>query len=70
MNKPGQETTHFGYRDVPVTEKTRLVRGVFDSVDAVAGLWGSDAVFEPSMPAEQRDALYRGWQDAVGRVRS
>ncbi len=32
MNKPGQETTHFGYRDVPVTEKTRLVRGVFDSV--------------------------------------
>jgi demethylmenaquinone methyltransferase/2-methoxy-6-polyprenyl-1,4-benzoquinol methylase len=28
--KPG--TTHFGYRDVAVEEKERLVRGVFDSV--------------------------------------
>jgi demethylmenaquinone methyltransferase / 2-methoxy-6-polyprenyl-1,4-benzoquinol methylase len=26
------ETTHFGYRDVPVSEKAGLVRGVFDSV--------------------------------------
>ncbi|MGD9021187.1 MAG: bifunctional demethylmenaquinone methyltransferase/2-methoxy-6-polyprenyl-1,4-benzoquinol methylase UbiE [Lysobacterales bacterium] len=26
------ETTHFGYRDVAVEEKERLVRGVFDSV--------------------------------------
>lgn len=32
MSKPGQETTHFGFRDVPVTEKATLVRGVFDSV--------------------------------------
>ena len=31
--KSGQgETTHFGYRDVPVKDKTRLVRGVFESV--------------------------------------
>jgi len=28
----GRDTTHFGYRDVPVAEKTGLVRGVFDSV--------------------------------------
>ena len=26
------ETTHFGFRDVAVEEKTGLVRGVFDSV--------------------------------------
>jgi demethylmenaquinone methyltransferase/2-methoxy-6-polyprenyl-1,4-benzoquinol methylase len=32
MNKSTEETTHFGYRDVPVTEKAALVRGVFDSV--------------------------------------
>mgnify|MGYP006280881457 FL=1 len=32
MNKPSQETTHFGYREVPVGDKERLVRGVFDSV--------------------------------------
>lgn len=27
-----QKTTHFGYREVPVGEKSSLVRGVFDSV--------------------------------------
>ena len=27
-----QDSTHFGYREVPVTEKTRLVGEVFDSV--------------------------------------
>lgn len=32
MNKPTQDTTHFGYREVPVGEKSELVRGVFDSV--------------------------------------
>jgi len=32
-DKPGNtDTTHFGYRDVAVEEKERLVRGVFDSV--------------------------------------
>ncbi|MCP4044739.1 MAG: bifunctional demethylmenaquinone methyltransferase/2-methoxy-6-polyprenyl-1,4-benzoquinol methylase UbiE [Gammaproteobacteria bacterium] len=32
-NKPRQgSTTHFGYRDVAVKDKTGLVRGVFDSV--------------------------------------
>ncbi len=30
-DKPA-ETTHFGYKDVPVDEKADLVRGVFDSV--------------------------------------
>lgn len=32
MDKPGDQTTHFGYREVPVAEKTGLVRAVFDSV--------------------------------------
>jgi len=32
MNEANQKTTHFGYRDVPVADKTRLVRGVFESV--------------------------------------
>ncbi|WP_334133086.1 class I SAM-dependent methyltransferase, partial [Silanimonas lenta] len=30
-NRP-EGTTHFGFRDVPVAEKARLVRGVFTSV--------------------------------------
>ena len=29
-----------------------------------------DRRFRPRMTPEARDALYRGWQDAVGRVRS
>ncbi len=34
MNKPDApvETTHFGYKDVPVEDKAEHVRGVFDSV--------------------------------------
>ena len=46
-----------------------LQSGVFASTDAIAELWASDRVFEPQMPDDQRDALYRGWQDAVARVR-
>ena len=32
MNKPDDNTTHFGFRDVETGEKAGLVRGVFDSV--------------------------------------
>jgi demethylmenaquinone methyltransferase/2-methoxy-6-polyprenyl-1,4-benzoquinol methylase len=32
MDKTSQETTHFGYREVPIKDKTSLVRGVFESV--------------------------------------
>lgn len=32
MDKTSQETTHFGYQEVPVKDKTKLVRGVFESV--------------------------------------
>jgi demethylmenaquinone methyltransferase / 2-methoxy-6-polyprenyl-1,4-benzoquinol methylase len=32
MKQESQETTHFGYREVPVQEKTRLVHQVFESV--------------------------------------
>ena len=46
-----------------------LGSGVFASTDAIADLWASDRVFEPQMPDDKRDALYRGWQDAVARVR-
>ena len=32
MSQKSQKTTHFGYREVPVQEKSRLVREVFESV--------------------------------------
>jgi len=44
--------------------------GVYASVDEIAALWSSDAVFEPLMTEGRRRSLYTGWQDAVSRVRS
>ncbi len=34
-----------------------------------ASLWRCEAVFEPTMTADQRDALLSGWTDAVARSR-
>ncbi len=44
--------------------------GLFSSLDDIARLWKSDAIFTPSMEAERRKALYAGWLDAVARVRT
>ncbi len=47
-----------------------LQGGIIHSIDELSRLWRSDEVFEPSMPAERRDALFDGWRLAVARVRS
>jgi glycerol kinase len=47
-----------------------LGAGVFSSLDQIAAQWGSERRFETQMPQAQRDALYRGWQDALARVGS
>jgi glycerol kinase len=47
-----------------------LQSGVINSTAELSSLWQSDVVFEPSMPAERRDALIEGWRLAVARVRS
>ncbi len=47
-----------------------LQSGVYGSIDDIAALWESDAVFESSMNADRRASLYAGWQQAVARVRS
>ena len=44
--------------------------GIISSIDEISRLWQCDAVFEPLMPAEQRDALIASWRLAVSRVRS
>ena len=46
-----------------------LGAGLYKSLDDVAALWKSDRRFEPQMKADERDALYHGWQKAVGRVK-
>lgn len=43
--------------------------GWWSSVDDLAGGWEMGARFEPAMGTEQREALYRGWIDAVQRSR-
>jgi glycerol kinase len=44
--------------------------GWFRDIKQIAALWALERRFTPNMKALQRDTLYRGWQDAVRRVRS
>ena len=46
-----------------------LKAGVWSSIDDIARQWRRERLFEPAMKAPERDRLYAGWQDAVGRVR-
>ncbi|HSM29978.1 MAG TPA: glycerol kinase GlpK [Woeseiaceae bacterium] len=43
--------------------------GLIDDLQQAGRLWRCDAVFEPRMAADQRDALLSGWATAVARVR-
>ncbi|HZW60100.1 MAG TPA: glycerol kinase GlpK, partial [Woeseiaceae bacterium] len=47
-----------------------LASGVYASFDTISDLWAHDALFQPRLDAAQRDRLYRGWLEAVSRVRS
>jgi glycerol kinase len=42
--------------------------GWYDSLDRVASHWRRERRFEVQMPAAEREALYRGWGEAVSRV--
>ncbi len=46
-----------------------LATGYWPGVDELQAQWRVDAQFNPAMPAEERDRLYRGWQRAVERAR-
>jgi len=43
--------------------------GMIEDLQQASHLWRCDAVFEPRMSADQRDALLSGWSAAVARVR-
>ncbi len=47
-----------------------LAAGLYPSVEALAGLWQRDRLFEPRLGADEREAGYAGWREAVARVRS
>ncbi len=46
-----------------------LAAGVFSSTEDIARAWRLDRRFEPAMGADQRDARYGRWKEAVARVR-
>ncbi|MBL6749337.1 MAG: glycerol kinase GlpK [Nevskia sp.] len=45
-----------------------LGAGVYASLDEIGALWRADRRFEPQLPADRAEALYRGWTAAVERV--
>ncbi|WP_416140276.1 glycerol kinase GlpK [Halomonas sp. HK25] len=44
--------------------------GWYRDLDEIAELWQCERRFTPQMPEEERERLYRGWLEAVERVRS
>ena len=55
-----QETTALG-----AAYLAGLALGFWESREQLAQLWQVERRFEPSMPAPERERLYRGWQAAV-----
>ncbi len=47
-----------------------LATGIWESQEEIATQWQLEKTFEPRMSADQRDALYAGWQAAVERARA
>ncbi|SDK88198.1 glycerol kinase [Modicisalibacter muralis] len=43
--------------------------GWYESLDDIARLWHCERSFEPQMQEAERERLYRGWLDAVARVK-
>jgi glycerol kinase len=41
--------------------------GLWSGKDEIAAKWRQEAEFTPRMCSEDRDRLYRGWAEAVGR---
>ncbi|MGJ7461123.1 glycerol kinase GlpK [Halomonas sp. MA07-2] len=44
--------------------------GWYRDLDEIAELWQCERRFTPHMPEAERERLYRGWQEAVERVKS
>jgi glycerol kinase len=45
-----------------------LGAGIYSSLEDVAAAWQCERRFEPAMGADERDAKYSGWKQAIGRV--
>ncbi|MDQ7800742.1 MAG: glycerol kinase GlpK [Armatimonadota bacterium] len=58
-----QETTALG-----AAYAAGLAVGVWKDLDELRSLWAADRSWQPAMPAEAREALYRRWLRAVERT--
>ncbi len=58
------ETTALG-----VAYLAGLQTGLYRSLDEIAEHWQCERAFTPAMPEAKRNELYRGWLDAIRRVR-
>lgn len=47
-----------------------IATGLWESGEMIRNLRGSDKLFTPNIPKEERDRLYQGWTEAVNRVKS
>jgi glycerol kinase len=47
-----------------------LATGFYPSIAELESNWQRERVFEPRLSLDQRDALYRGWRDAVALCRT
>jgi len=60
-----QETTALG-----AAYLAGLQSGLYQGLDEISSLWARERAFDARMEQNQRENLYQGWLDAVGRVRS
>lgn len=44
--------------------------GWYNSLEEISGIWQAKSTFHTTMSEEQRNKLYVGWKEAVGRVRT
>jgi glycerol kinase len=44
--------------------------GLIPDLKTAAAHWQQERLFNPEMPAEERERLYAGWKTAIGRIRS
>ncbi|MBL8709255.1 MAG: glycerol kinase GlpK [Rhodospirillaceae bacterium] len=47
-----------------------LGAGLIPDLKTAAAHWQQERLFQPQMPAEERERLYEGWQAAIRRIRS
>jgi glycerol kinase len=47
-----------------------LATGVWSDLDAIARTWRRRDVFKPAMAVDRREALVKGWENAVGKILS